>query len=77
MKEKAPKKEKLLLDPEYNHSERYYYQDLEENHWEEIRGFILSYLVEGRNNEGELKVFFDAHPKVKKGDHNVKKLKTM
>lgn len=77
VKVKAPKKVKLLLDPEYNHEERYFYQDLEETQCEEIRGFILSYLIGGKNDEIELRTFFAAHPKLKKGDHNVKKLKTM
>jgi hypothetical protein len=75
--EKPPKKPKLLLDPDYKLEEAYFYQNLTNENWDEIKNYLNEYFTSCKNSTQELKSFFDNYPKLKKGDHNVAQLKKM
>jgi hypothetical protein len=60
------------FDPNFKLNERYFYQNISVNEWSEINDFIEKFIDENMD-EKDLEEFFDAHPKISKG--NVDKLK--
>ena len=73
--QKGTKKKKEVLDPTFNLEESYFYQIIPNKEWDEIKKFIGNVLSKESVNEEELKVFFDKHPKINKG--NVEQLQKM
>jgi hypothetical protein len=78
-KQKAPKviKEKILLDPAYDLNKAYFYQDLSEAEWTEITEFIKNYFNLTSIEVDMLSNFFKKFPYLRKGEHNIQKLKSM
>ncbi len=74
---KIAKKDLPLLDPNFNLEENYFYQDLPKSQWDQIKNFIMVYLNECKEDKIILKVFFDNYSKLKRGEHNIQKLKKM
>ena len=60
------------FDPNFKLNDRYFYQNISVNEWSEINDFIEKFIDENMD-EKDLEEFFDAHPKISKG--NVDKLK--
>ncbi len=73
---KKPLGDKLAIpepfDPNFKLNDRYFYQNISVNEWSEINDFIEKFIDENMD-EKDLEEFFDAHPKISKG--NVDKLK--
>ena len=67
----APKKVEVEssdpFDPNFNLNQRYFYQNINLNEWNEINQFIENYIEEDMT-EKDLEDFFDAHPKISKGN---------
>ena len=58
--------------PNFKLNERYFYQNINVNEWNEITTFIDKFISDENLNEKDLEEFFDNHPKLSKG--NVLKL---
>ena len=58
--------------PNFNLNERYFYQNININEWNDITNFIEKFVAEEKMGEKDLKEFFEKHPKISKG--NVLKL---
>ena len=74
---RSKKKEKFVLDPNFNLEASYFYQDVNKTQWDQIRIFILSYLKENKNDTITLNGFFSKFPNLKKGEHNIVQLRKM
>ena len=74
---KPAKKEKFVLDPNFNLDASYFYQDVTKTQWDQIRVFILNYLKENKADNSSLKAFFSNYPNLKKGEHNIVQLRKM
>ena len=70
----STQKDKVLepFVPNFNLNERYFYQNININEWNDITNFIEKFVTEENMGEKELKEFFEKHPKISKG--NVLKL---
>ena len=60
------------FDPNFNLNERYFYQNININEWNDITNFIEKFITEDNLGEKDLEEFFEQHPKISKG--NVSKL---
>ena len=60
-----------VLDPNFNIDENYFYQELTNNEWDEIKNFILS---KETLKEIDIENFFSSYPKIYKGSDNINKL---
>ena len=60
-----------VLDPNFNIDENYFYQELTNNEWDEIKNFILS---KETLKEIDIENFFSSYPKIFKGSDNINKL---
>ena len=58
--------------PNFKLNERYFYQNIELNEWNEITNFIEKFISDENLNEKDLEAFFNNHPKIVKG--NISKL---
>ena len=72
----APKKiTPIVIEPfipNFNLNDRYFYQNISANEWNEITSFLDKFVSDEKLNEKDLDEFFDSHPKIVKG--NVSKL---
>ena len=72
----APKKiTPIVIEPfipNFNLNDRYFYQNISANEWNEITSFLDKFVSDEKLNEKDLDEFFDSHPKIAKG--NVSKL---
>ena len=74
--EKKPKKTEPteLLDPTYDINTNYFYQNLSQKEWDDIKVYIKEF-VSGNKTDGEiLKTYLSQYPKLTKGGDNVTKL---
>ena len=55
------------FDPNFKLNQRYFYQNININEWNEINSFIEKF-IEQDMNENDLDEFFDNHPKITKGN---------
>ena len=55
------------FDPNFKLNQRYFYQNININEWNEINSFIEKF-IEQDMNENDLDEFFDNHPKISKGN---------
>ena len=60
------------FDPNFNLNERYFYQNININEWNDITNFLEKFIKDEKMGEKELEDFFEKHPKIAKG--NVEKL---
>ena len=60
------------FDPNFNLNERYFYQNININEWNDITNFLEKFISDEKMGEKELEDFFEKHPKIAKG--NVEKL---
>jgi hypothetical protein len=67
------KKEKQLLDLTFNLDEKYFYQELNNDEWNDISNKIVKYLL--NENIDLEKIFIDL--RLEKGAHNAKRLMEM
>ena len=58
-----------------NLDKTYFYQNLTPSQWKEISNFISSSLSNKNLEQKEIEYFFSNYPNLKKGDHNIKKLR--
>ena len=70
-KPKEPKPKKELLDSTFNLEEKYFYQELSDKEWSDLHHNITNYFTNETNIADLL-----SNPKLKKGSHNVNKLKS-
>ena len=56
------------FDPKFKLNERYFFQSVNINEWNEITNFIEKFISEENLGEKDLEEFFDSHPKISKGN---------
>jgi len=71
------KKEVNKLDPSFNIDECYFYQELPKSEWDQLKNFVFNYLRECKDDKSLLKENLEKFPKLKKGEHNIIKLKKL
>lgn len=76
-KEKKVKPPKIILDPNFNIETDYFYQELQEKHWTEIKNFLKEFLTSPSGLISSIENFFITHPNLKKGHKNLEKLQNM
>ena len=64
-------------DPNFNLEEKYFYQNIKESEWDEIKNFLNDYLSNNKTDISTLENFFINYPNMYKGSHNTDKLKEM
>jgi phosphatidylserine/phosphatidylglycerophosphate/cardiolipin synthase-like enzyme len=57
--------------------EKYFYQNIKESEWDEIKNFLNDYLSNNKTDISTLENFFINFPNMYKGSHNTDKLKEM
>ena len=66
---KTTKKENTEpFDPQFNLNKNYFYQNINTNEWEEISQFLEKFLQNDDTDEQALKLFFNSHPNIIKGN---------
>ena len=71
-KKKVVLKKDLVYDPDFDANSNYFYQNLSDSEWNQIKTFLRRAFTEKVPTETQLKNFFDEYPKIIKG--NVEKL---
>ena len=56
------------FDPKFKLNERYFFQNININEWNDITNFIEKFISEENLGEKDLEEFFDSHPKISKGN---------
>lgn len=74
---KTPKKtvlqkKELIYDPDFDYKSNYFYQNMSQNDWNNIKSFLRKAFTGQIPSETQLKNFFDEYPNIPKG--NVEKL---
>ena len=64
-------------DPNFNLEERYFYQEIKQSEWDEIKNFLNDYLSTNKTDLPTLENFFNNYPNMYKGSDNTDKLKEM
>ena len=64
-------------DPNFNLEERYFYQEIKQSEWDEIKNFLTDYLSTNKTDLPTLENFFNNYPNMYKGSDNTDKLKEM
>ena len=64
-------------DPNFNLEERYFYQEIKQSEWDEIKNFLTDYLSTNKTDLPTLENFFMNYPNMYKGSDNTDKLKEM
>ena len=64
-------------DPDFNLEERYFYQEIKQSEWDEIKNFLNDYLSTNKTDLPTLENFFNNYPNMYKGSDNTDKLKEM
>ena len=64
-----------LLDDTFNLEKSYFYQEISSSDLNSIKNFISSYFSNNNTDQESLKSFFPNFKNLKKGEHNLKKLK--
>ena len=75
LKKKVIQKKDLIYDPNFDLESNYFYQEISESEWDDIKSF-LSKCFQGQTlSESYLQNYFSSHPKIKKG--NIEKLQSI
>ena len=56
------------FDPNFNLNEKYFFQNISADEWNEINNFINKFISENNFEEKDLEDFFEKHPKISKGN---------
>ena len=75
LKKKVIQKKDIIYDPNFDVESNYFYQEISESEWDDIRSFISKCFQGQIPSESYLQNYFSSHPKIKKG--NVEKLQSI